>query len=81
MDKIRLVIIDDHSIFREGVASIFDSEPDVEIVGQGVTADETIHITRDLLPDVIAWWWTKSSRDNFNCFPCSKDYYINWLGR
>ena len=53
MDKIRLVIIDDHPIFREGVASILGSEPDVEIVGQGVTADEAVQLTRDLLPDVI----------------------------
>jgi len=53
MDKIRLVIIDDHPIFREGVASILGSEPDVEIVGQGVTAEEAIRLTRDLLPDVI----------------------------
>ncbi len=53
MDKIRLVIIDDHPIFREGVASILGSEPDVEIVGQGITADEAIQMTRDLLPDVI----------------------------
>jgi len=53
MDKIRLVIIDDHPIFREGVASILGSEPDVEIIGQGITADEAIQMTRDLLPDVI----------------------------
>lgn len=53
MDKIRLVIVDDHPIFREGVASILGSEPDIEIVGQGVTADEAIRLTRELLPDII----------------------------
>jgi len=53
MDKIRLVIIDDHPIFREGVASILGSEPDIEIIGQGVTADDAIKLTRDLLPDII----------------------------
>lgn len=53
MDKIRLVVVDDHPIFREGVASILGSEPDVEIAGQGITADDAIQLTRDLLPDVI----------------------------
>jgi len=53
MDKIRLVIIDDHPIFREGVASILGAEPDIEILGQGVSAEDAISLTRDLLPDVI----------------------------
>ena len=53
MDKIRLVIVDDHPIFREGVASILGSEPDIEIVGQGVTADDALRLTRDCLPDII----------------------------
>ena len=53
MNNIRLVIIDDHPIFREGVASILGSEPDIEILAQGITADDAIRLTRDLLPDVI----------------------------
>lgn len=53
MDKIRLVIVDDHPIFREGVASILGSDPDIEIIGQGVTADDAIRLTRDNLPDII----------------------------
>ena len=53
MDKIRLVIVDDHPIFREGVASILGSEADIEIVGQGVTADDAIRLTRESLPDMI----------------------------
>jgi len=52
-NKIRLVIVDDHPIFREGVASILGSEPDVEVVGQGITADDAIRMTREFLPDVI----------------------------
>ena len=53
MNKIRLVIVDDHPIFREGVASILGSEPDVEVVGQGITADDAIRLTREMLPDII----------------------------
>jgi DNA-binding NarL/FixJ family response regulator len=53
MEKIRLIVVDDHPIFREGVASILGAEPDIEIVGQGVTADDAIKLTGEFLPDVI----------------------------
>jgi DNA-binding NarL/FixJ family response regulator len=53
MEKIRLVIIDDHPIFREGVVSILGSEADLEVVGQGLTSEDALRLTRDLLPDVI----------------------------
>ncbi len=53
MDKIRLVIVDDHPIFREGVASALGAEADVAIVGQGATAEDAVRLARELLPDVI----------------------------
>lgn len=53
MDKIHLVIVDDHPLFREGVVAILGTEPDMEIVGQGETAEDAIRLSRDLLPDVL----------------------------
>ena len=53
MDKIHLVIVDDHPLFREGVVAILGTEPDMEIVGQGDTAEDAIRLSRDLLPDVL----------------------------
>lgn len=53
MDKIRLVIIDDHPIFREGVVAILGSEADLEVVGQGINAEDALRLTREFLPDVI----------------------------
>ncbi len=52
-DKIRLVIADDHPLFREGVAAILRPEPDLEVVGQCTTAQEAIRLSQDLLPDVV----------------------------
>ena len=53
VDKIRLVIVDDHSIFREGLLSVLSTEPDIEIVGGGASAADAVRLARELLPDII----------------------------
>jgi two-component system nitrate/nitrite response regulator NarL len=52
-DSIRIVLVDDHPLFREGVARTLGTEADFEVVGQGVGADDAIQLTRDILPDVV----------------------------
>jgi DNA-binding NarL/FixJ family response regulator len=52
-DKIHIVLVDDHPLFREGAVSVIQAEPDFEIVGQGATADEAIRLATNLLPDLI----------------------------
>jgi DNA-binding NarL/FixJ family response regulator len=49
----RLVIVDDHVLFREGLAAIIRSEPDIEIVGQAGTVQEAIELARESKPDMI----------------------------
>jgi two-component system nitrate/nitrite response regulator NarL len=52
-DKIHVVIADDHTLFREGLAGIIDGTDDFEVVGQGGTMQEAVQLARDLLPDII----------------------------
>jgi two-component system, NarL family, nitrate/nitrite response regulator NarL len=52
-DNIHVVIVDDHPLFREGVANTLQVEPDIDIVGQGDSAEEAIRLACDLLPDII----------------------------
>lgn len=52
-DKIHVVVVDDHPLFREGVATILGAESDIEIVGQGTTAEEAVRLASELLPDII----------------------------
>jgi len=52
-DKIQIVIIDDHAIFRQGVISILNTEPDLKVIGEGVTADDATRLAAELLPDVL----------------------------
>ena len=52
-ENISMVIVDDHPFFREGVVAILGAQPDIDVVGQGGTAQEAVLLARDLLPDVI----------------------------
>jgi DNA-binding NarL/FixJ family response regulator len=52
-NKLRVVIVDDHVLFRDGLATILNAEADIEVVGQGGSADEAIRLARELLPEII----------------------------
>jgi RNA polymerase sigma factor (sigma-70 family) len=52
-DKTHVVIADDHTLFREGLAGIITGNEDFEVVGQAGTMQEAVQLARDLLPDII----------------------------
>jgi DNA-binding NarL/FixJ family response regulator len=51
--SMQIVIVDDHPLFRQGVVHTLQAEADIEVVGEGASADEAIRLARDLLPDLI----------------------------
>ena len=53
MKPIRVLIADDHVLFREGVRAILKSVPDIEIVGEAGTGQQALALASDLTPDVI----------------------------
>jgi DNA-binding NarL/FixJ family response regulator len=52
-DKIRVLLADDHAVLREATAEVVDHQPDMEVVGQTGTGEETIAQVRELQPDVV----------------------------
>lgn len=50
--KIRLLLIDDHPVLREGLANLLHRQPDFVVVGQAGTGEEALRIIRDCRPDV-----------------------------
>lgn len=52
-DPIRILIADDHPLFRDGVAHSLAGEPDLAIVGQAATGEEAFQLANDFLPDVV----------------------------
>ena len=52
-DTIRVLIADDHPLFREGVAHSLAVEPNFEVVAQVSDGEEALALARDLVPDVV----------------------------
>jgi DNA-binding NarL/FixJ family response regulator len=50
---VRVVIADDHPVFREGMRAILAGLPDVEVVGTAADGDEAVARTAELAPDVV----------------------------
>jgi DNA-binding NarL/FixJ family response regulator len=51
--RTRLLVADDHRLFREGVASLLERTPDVQLVGQAATGEAALRLVADLLPDIV----------------------------
>lgn len=53
IEKIRVIIVDDHAVVREGLRAFIASRPDIEVVGEGKDGLEAISLVRSLHPDVV----------------------------
>lgn len=53
MAKIRVLLTDDHTLFRQGLRTLLAAEPDLEIVGEASNASDAITHAQELRPDVV----------------------------
>lgn len=49
----RVILADDHTLFREGVASLLERAGDIRLVGEAATGEEAVRLVEELLPDVV----------------------------
>jgi two-component system, NarL family, nitrate/nitrite response regulator NarL len=52
-DTIRILVADDHALFREGLKRLVESEDDLRVVAQAGDAAEAIHLSRRFQPDLL----------------------------
>ena len=53
METLRILLVDDHLLFRKGVARLLDAQPDFDVVGEAADGLEAIEQARSLHPDLV----------------------------
>src|ERR1043166_6902557 len=53
MQKISVLLADDHTVVRQGLRVLLDAEPDIEIVGEAETGRQAVQQAKKLRPDVV----------------------------
>ena len=53
MSRVRLVIVDDHSLFRKGLVGLLEEMPDFLVVGEASNGQEAIGVIEKSKPDIV----------------------------
>lgn len=53
MDPIRVLVVDDHALFRRGLQMVLEQEPDIDIVGEAGDGAEAIDMAAETAPDIV----------------------------
>lgn len=52
-DKIRVMLVDDHHVLRDGLRLLLESAPDMEVVGEAETGTSALKLIPELMPDIV----------------------------
>lgn len=53
MGKIKLLLADDHTIFRAGLKTLLNAQPDIMVVAEAADGDEAVRKSRETAPDIV----------------------------
>ncbi len=51
--SIKILLADDHAIMRQGLRSLIEKQPDMEVVGEAEDGRKAVELVRELLPDIV----------------------------
>jgi DNA-binding NarL/FixJ family response regulator len=52
-DEVRVLLVDDHDLFRTGLRNLLEEQVALQIVGEGANGSEAVRLVRELAPDVV----------------------------
>jgi two-component system, NarL family, response regulator LiaR len=52
-DELRVLLVDDHDLFRSGLRNLLEEQDGLVVVGEGANGSEAVRLVRDLAPDVV----------------------------
>jgi two-component system NarL family response regulator len=52
-DPIKVLVVDDHALFRRGLQMVLEQEPDIEVVGEASDGAEAVTVASDTTPDIV----------------------------
>jgi NarL family two-component system response regulator LiaR len=73
MNKIRVIIVEDQALMREGLAAILSTQPDIDLVGQACDGVEAVEMLETARPDVILLDLVMPRQDGLTTIPIIKD--------
>jgi DNA-binding NarL/FixJ family response regulator len=50
---IKILVVDDHTLVRDGLCRLLEGEPDIEVAGQAGSGHEAVKLSRELKPDLV----------------------------
>ena len=53
MGKIKVLVTDDHTLFRQGIFTLLDNEQDIDVVGEAANGTDSVNQITELRPDVV----------------------------
>jgi DNA-binding NarL/FixJ family response regulator len=53
VEKLKVIIVDDHALFRRGLEMVLENEADIEVVGEATDGQQAVDRTSELMPDVV----------------------------
>lgn len=66
MEKMRVLLADDHAVLRAGLRSLLNSQPDIEVVGEAATGQQAVRRARELEPDIVLMDITMAGPDGLS---------------
>ncbi|MBK7456774.1 MAG: response regulator transcription factor [Anaerolineales bacterium] len=78
MNKIRILVVDDQNVVREGMVAILSLQPDMEVVGEAENGLQAVQIARKTKPDVILLDMVMPYQDGLATIPKLKEISSNF---